>query len=127
MNEPNMPVQYRKEALRLLLEHTEGWRLVLERVFHLCKEAEATISNPQWPAAVREDAIGRKNGLLSLIDGLYKEAGILSPFEQHYARLLTALRFTVPREEADADAEEVPLQAGKSVGAAIRRRAGSVA
>ena len=126
MSELTMPAQYRKEALRLLLEHTEGWRLVLEKVFALCKEAEATISNPQWPTEVRHDAIGRKNGLLFLIDGLYKEAGILSPFEQHYARLLTALRLAVPREAADADAEEAPPQATKT-GAVLRRRAGSVA
>ena len=126
MSELTMPAQYRKEALRLLLEHTEGWRLVLEKVFALCKEAEATVSNPQWPTEVRHDAIGRKNGLLALIDGLYKEAGILSPFDQHYARLLTALRLAAPHEEGDADAEETPLQATKT-GAVLRRRAGSVA
>ena len=118
---------YRKQALRILIEQTEGWGLLLERVFAVCKEAETTISNPQWSADVRHDAIGRKNALLGLVDSLYREADLSSPFEQHYARLLTALRLAPPPLPLAPD-EAVATPAGPAVPERLqRRRAGSVA
>ena len=128
MSEPVSPSQYRKEVLRLMMEQTEGWKLVLERAFALCKESEHKISDPQWGSDVRLDAIGRKTGVLLLIDSLYKEAEISSPFEEHYARLLTALRLAPPPREPQDAPESLAPPAGRDAETRLqRRRAGSVA
>lgn len=125
-----MPTAYRKEALKLLLEHTEGWRLVLERVLRLCQDADTKSNDPQWPTEARHDAIGRKQGLLQLIQGLYHEAELPSPFDTHYVQLLTSLRLTPPRvdrEPEEADATKASKEAIAAMERLSRRNAGSVA
>jgi hypothetical protein len=78
---------------------------------------------------VRFDALGKKNGLLRLLEGVYREAEIPSPFDVYYARWLTALRLTPPPDEARSvpGALSPTTPQDMAAGRLQRRRAGGVA
>ena len=97
----------RQYSLRVLLEQTDGWKYVLERVFAHMQQYEAQ-TGMGWPVDHRLGNMAKKEALMALVTALYAEAQVESPFVKHHAALLAGFRPQDARED-NSEGQVAPL------------------
>ena len=122
----------RQYSLKVLLEQSEGWKYVLAEVFRLLQHYDYYCNRVMsGTAEVRADAQSRKAMLLELIQSLYKDADVESPFARHYAALIAGFRPTLPGApppaQQTAETHQAPPSHELLERRSARRSSGSVA